>query len=202
MTLSIVIIITLLMTRVILITTLVIGTTIDHYSFRWKVNLFRCVVASSQPVLDPPVPMEKAVQLNDANNDTCLALAQMDMYTFSVSARRWAPQPRGKCVQPGLIIKKCVPDAIKASFTVMITGRHLVCSNSYVKVSIRHTKWPACEAAGLYRICKLSGTTGSGIEGLITCFAKCTCGGDDCSHVTIHIPNLQEDWEICEISIE
>ncbi|KAI0220727.1 hypothetical protein LSAT2_027780 [Lamellibrachia satsuma] len=157
--------------------------------------------ASSQPVLDPPVPMEKAVQLNDANNDTCLVLAHTDMYTFSVSARRWAPQPRGKCVHPGLIIRKCVPDAIKASFTVMITGRHLVCSNAHIKVSIRHTKWPACETAGLYRICKLSETTGSGL-GLTTCIAKCICEGDDCKHVTIHIPNLQEDWEVCEIVIE
>ena len=164
--------------------------------------MFHSIVASSQPVLDPPVPMEKAVQLNDANNDTCLALAQMDMYTFSVSARRWAPQPRGKCVHPGLIIKIYVPDVIKSSFAVMITGRHLVCSNSHVKVSIRHTKWPACETAGLYRICKLSGTTGSENEDLTTCIAKCTCDGDDCKHVTIHIPKLQEDWELCEISIE
>ena len=145
--------------------------------------------------------MEKAVQLNDDNNDTCLVLAQTDMYTWSAGARRWSPQPQGKCVHRGLVINRCVPEAIKTSFTVTITGRHLVCSIPDVIVSIRQTKWSYCETSGLYRKCELSGSIGSGSDGLTTCVAKCVCDGDDCKHVTIQIPKALELWEICEIDI-
>ena len=145
--------------------------------------------------------MEKAVQLNDDSNDTCLVLAQTDMYTWSAGARRWSPQPQGKCVHRGLVINRCVPEAIKTSFTVTITGRHLVCSIPDVIVSIRQTKWSYCETSGLYRKCELSGSIGSGSDGLTTCVAKCVCDGDDCKHVTIQIPKALELWAICEIDI-
>ena len=59
-----------------------------------------------------------------------------------------------------------------------------------------------CELAGSYQTCKLSGTTSSGNEALITCAAKCGCIGDDCGHVIINIPKLQEAWELCEIGIK
>ena len=157
---------------------------------------------SSQPVLDPPVKMEKAIHLNDDNNDTCLVLTQTDMYTWSAGARRWSPQPQGKCVHRGLVINRCVPEAIKTSFTVTITGRHLVCSIPDIIVSIRQTKWSYCETSGLYRKCKLTGSTGSVSDSLTTCVAKCICNGKDCKHVTIHIPTLQKRWEICEINIQ
>ena len=159
------------------------------------------LVMAEELTLDPPVPATKAVHLIDGDTATCLALAQMDMYTYSASVRRWTPQPRGKCVHPGLTIRRRVPDAMKTSFTITITGRHLVCSNSHVKVSTRQSVWSYCETAGRYRTCRLSGTTAPGNGGLSSCVAKCTCDGDDCQHVTIHIPNMQETWELCEIGI-
>ena len=159
------------------------------------------LVLAEELTLDPPVPATKAVHLIDGDTATCLALAQMDMYTYSASVRRWAPQPRGKCVHPGLTIRRRVPDAMKTSFTVTITGRHLVCSNSHVKVSTRQSVWSYCETAGRYRTCRLSGTTAPRNGDLSSCVAKCTCDGDDCQHVTIHIPNMQETWELCEIGL-
>ena len=159
------------------------------------------LVMVEELMLDPPVPAIKAVYLFDGDTATCIALAQMDMYTYSASVRRWAPQPRGKCVHPGLTIRRRVPDAMKTSFTTTITGRHLVCSKSHLKVSTRQTVGSHCETAGLYRMCRLSETTAHGNGGLSSCIAKCSCDGDDCKHVTIHIPNMQETWEICEIGI-
>ena len=146
--------------------------------------------------------MEKAIQLNDDNNDKCLVLAQTDMFTFLAGARRWSPQPQGKCIHRGLVINKCVPEAIKTSFTVTITCRHLVCSIPDVIVSIRQTKWSYCETSGLYRKCKLGDNIESGSDGLTTCVAKCICDGKDCKHVTIQIPKAQELWEMCEIDIK
>jgi len=154
------------------------------------------------PVLDPPAPMGKLLQLKDKNNATCLVLAETDMYTFSPSIRRWTPQPRGNCVHHGLMMKIRVPSTSTVSFVVSITGRRLVCSNSHVKVSMRQTRSAQCETAGLYRNCRLSGPAGTADDGLTSCVAKCTCNGEDCQHVTIHIPKLQEQWEICEIGIE
>ena len=172
----------------------------NHFIFLRQYCFFYS--ASSRPLLYPPVTMDKAVQLNDDNNETCLVLAQTDMYTWSTGARRWSPQPQGKCFDCGLVINRCVPQAIKTSFTVTITGRHLVCSIPDVIVSTRKTKWSNCETSGLYRKCELSGSTGSGSDGLTTCVAKCICNGKDCKHVTIHIPTLQKRWEICEIDIQ
>ena len=146
--------------------------------------------------------MDKAVQLNDDNNDTCLVLAQTDMYTWSAGAHRLSPQPQCNSIHTGLIINKCVPEAIKASFTVTITGRHLVCSTSALEVSIRQTKWSYSETSGLYRKCEFSGSTESKSGGLTTCVTECICDGDDCNHVTIEIPKALEHWEICEIDIK
>ena len=146
--------------------------------------------------------MEKAIQLNDGSNDTCLVLAQTDMYTWSVGAQRWFPQRRGKCFHRGLIITRCVPEAIQASFTVTITGRHLVCSNSNMYVLIGKTNWSQCVTSGVYRKCTLSGNAESGRNSLTTCIATCICDGEDCKHLTIYIPNSPELWEICEIDIK
>ena len=87
------------------------------------------VLDSPPPVFDPPAPLAVRDLLNDANNDTCISLSQTDMYTFSPSDRCWTPQPRVACWLSGLVIKKRVPDAIKKAFSVVITGRRLVCSN-------------------------------------------------------------------------
>ena len=178
------------------------GISSTNVYFTRKVHLLLFVLVSSQPVLDPPVTMEKAIHLNDDNNDTCLVLAQTDMYTWSAGAHRLSPQPQGKNIHSGLVINRCVPEAIKASFTVTITGRHLVCSISAFDVSIRQTKWSYSETSGLYRKCEFSGSTGSRSNGLTTCVAKCICDGDDCKHVIIEIPKAHELWEICEIDIK
>ena len=163
-------------------------------------DVFSCVEASSQPALDPPA-MDKSILLNDRNNATCLVLAQTDMYT-SAGTGRWTPQPQTKCVHRGLTITSRVVDTTKTSFTVTITGRHLVCSDSHWKVAMRQTKWPQCETAGRYRTCKLTRATGSGDGELTSCVATCKCDGKDCKHVTVHIPMRQDSWEICEIDIK
>ena len=145
--------------------------------------------------------MEKTMQLTDNNEATCLVLAETAMYTFHPSTRRWTPEPQGKCLHHGLMVKIHVPSVIKVHVTVTITGRHLVCSNSHLKVAMRHTKRSQCESAGLYRTCTLTGPTGPGDGGLTSCVAKCTCDGEDCQHVYVQIPNLQQQLEICEIYI-
>ena len=141
------------------------------------------------------------MQLTDNDEATCLLLAETAMYTFYPNSRRWTPEPQGKCIHHGLMMKINVPSVIKVHVTVTITGRHLVCAISHLKVSMRQNKWPHCETAGRYRTCKLTGTTGPENGGLTSCVAKCTCDGDDCQHVYVQIPNLQEQWEICEIYI-
>ena len=158
------------------------------------------VTGSAQPELDPSALMETSVRLNDADNETCLALTDADFYTFDASSSRWFPKPKNKCWLPGLVIRKSVPSTTKTSFTVTITGHHLTCSTSHFKVAMRQTKRPACKLAGEYRICKWTGAVQSG--GLTTCVAACRCEGDDCRHVTIHIPHVNEEWELCEIDIE
>ena len=150
--------------------------------------------------MNPPMSLVKSAQLVDANNDTCIALTVSEMYIYSVGL--WNPQPQGKCWNPGFSIKRRMPEAIKASFTVTITGRHLVCSTSHVEVAVRVTKWSECEQSGIYRVCTMSGPTTTGKEALITCSAKCECIGDDCEDVTINIPTLLESWELCEIGIK
>ena len=156
---------------------------------------------SAPPVLDPPAKMQRSARLNDGNNDTCLSLASIDMYTFSTLSKKWNPQPQYVCLLSGLVIKKFVPDKLKASFTVSITGHGLVCADTHFAVAVRQAKWPSCEHAGLYRRCKMSRAVDSVTGGLITCVADCLCHGDDCKHATIHIPEKHEDWRICEIAI-
>ena len=150
--------------------------------------------------LDPPMSLVKSAQLVDANNDTCFPLISSIMYIYSDG--QWIPQRRGKCMLGGLTIKRRVPEAIKASFTVTITGRHLVCSTSNFLVLVRASKWTQCELSGKYPRCILSGPTTTRSKTLITCAAKCECIGDDCEHVFINIPKLQESWELCEIGIK
>ena len=78
--------------------------------------------------------------------------------------------------------------------------RHgLVCNISHFEVMVRLTKGPLCPLAGEYIPCTLSGVDHGG---LTTCVAKCLCDGKDCKHATIHIPEMHEDWEICEITVE
>ena len=149
--------------------------------------------------LDPPMSLLKSAQLVDSNNDTCFPLVSSIMYIYSDG--QWIPQRKGKCMLGGLTIKRRVPEAIKASFTVTITGRHLVCSSSQLMVLVRASKWSECEFSGEYPRCTLSGPTTTGNEALVTCAAKCECTGNDCEHVIINIPTLQETWELCEIGI-
>jgi len=162
----------------------------------------RQLVESTGLELDPPMSFVKSAQLVDSNNDTCVTLDNSAMYAYSGGLWTPQPQPQGKCWFPGLSIKRRVPEATKASFTVTITGRRLVCSTSHVEVALGITKWSKCDLSGIYRQCILSGPTTTGKEALTTCSAKCECSGDDCGHVTINIPTLLESWELCEIGIK
>ena len=143
--------------------------------------------------------MEVMRRLNDANTDTCLSLASTDMYTFSALSGGWSPQPQDSCWFEGLVIQTHVPDQLNASFTVRITGHWLVCDNFHIEVMVQLTQSPLCQAAGEYIPCSLSGVDHGG---LTTCVAKCVCEGNDCKHATIHIPEMHEDWKICEITVE
>ena len=150
--------------------------------------------------LDPPMSVSKSAQLVDSNNDTCFHLTSSIMYIYSEG--QWIPQRRGKCKLGGLSIKRRVPEAIKASFTVTVTGRHLVCSKYHFLVLVRISKWSECEISGKYHRCIISGPTATEDEALTTCAAKCECIGDDCEHMIINIPQLHESWELCEIGIK
>ena len=150
--------------------------------------------------LDPPMSSLKSALLVDNNNDTCFPLVTSIMYIYTDG--QWIPQRKGKCMFGGLSIKRRVPDEIKASFTVTITGRHLVCSSHHFLVLVRASKWTQCEISGKHYRCILSGPTTIGNEALVTCAAKCECIGDDCEHVIVNIPTLQKSWELCEIGIQ
>ena len=143
--------------------------------------------------------MELMRRLNDANTDTCLSLSSSDMYTFSALSKRWSLPPREMCWFEGLVIQAQVPDKLKVSFTVRITGHGLVCDSSYITVMIRRKKSSPCPTAGEYYECTLSVIDHGG---LTTCVAKCLCDGKDCKHAIIHIPEMHEDWKICEITVE
>ena len=143
--------------------------------------------------------MELMRRLNDANTDTCLSLASTDMYTFSALSGRWSPQPQNSCWFEGLVIQTPVADQLKASFTVRVTGHGLVCDNSLIAVMVRVTTGPFCPLAGEYIPCTLSGVDHGG---LTTCVAKCRCDGKDCEQATIHIPEMHENWKICEINVD
>ncbi|KAI0234890.1 hypothetical protein LSAT2_014709, partial [Lamellibrachia satsuma] len=124
---------------------------------------------SEQFVLNPPVTTEMSVRLNDANNETCLALTDADYYSFDAGASYWTPEPQTQCWLPGLIIKRCVPDRIKTSFTVAITGHRLICSTSYFQVTVQQTTLPDCDIAGRYIDCEWGVAVESGA--LTTCVA-------------------------------
>ena len=153
----------------------------------------------AHPVLDPPVKIELMRRLNDANTDTCLSLSSTDMYTFSALSKRWNLPFRDMCWFEGLAIQVHVPDQLKASFSVRITGHGLVCANSHFSVLVRRKTSPPCPTAGEYNECSLSGVDHGGLS---TCVAKCLREGKDCKHATIHIPEMHEDWKICEITVE
>ena len=144
--------------------------------------------------------METSVRLHDADNETCVALADVHHYTLDPTSGLRSPQPQYNCFLPGLTIRKSVPDGVNTSFTVTITGHHLVCSTSHFAVAMRQKKRSACELAGDYRRCVWRDAVGSAT--LTTCVAECRCVGDDCSHVTIRIPKVYRTWQICEISIK
>ena len=160
----------------------------------------RQLVASKDLEVDPPMSLGKSAVLVDANNDTCFPLVSSMMYIYSDG--QWIPRRKGKCMLGGLTIKRPVPEVIKASFTVTVTGRRLVCSRSHFLVLFRASKWSECELSGKYHRCVLSGPTITGSQGLITCAAKCDCIGDDGEHVIINIPTLQKSGELCEIGIK
>ena len=98
----------------------------------------RCLVPA-HPFLNPPVKMELMRRLNDANTDTCLSLASTDMYTFSAVSKRWNMPFTDMCWFEGLVIQVQVPDQLKASFTVRITGHvrqlPLLCDGQTHKVA-------------------------------------------------------------------
>ncbi|KAK2156951.1 hypothetical protein NP493_1913g00009 [Ridgeia piscesae] len=172
------------------------GVAIDYKENRvcWSVAML------GRYALEPPVKKEVSVLLNDADNGTCLALAETPHYKFDASDSHWLPHPRQDCWMSGLVIQRCVPDRMKTSFTLTITGHHLSCSTSHFKVGVRKTKWSGCALAGKFIMCKWGEAVMSG--GLTTCKAACRCDGDDCKHVIVHFPQLYEEWRICEINME
>ena len=145
----------------------------------------------------PHVKTEIAELLYDGDNETCLSLGYTLVYTFD--AGRWVPLPKDKCWFPGIVIKHLVPDANTTSFNVTVTGHHITCSKSHFLVSMRYKNNPGCELAGAYRACNWHDDVQSG--GLTTCALSCHCEGEDCKDVTIEIPRLYENWQICEIDI-
>ncbi|KAI0223112.1 hypothetical protein LSAT2_025649 [Lamellibrachia satsuma] len=162
-----------------------------------------CETALPDVELDPPATLEASMRLVDTNNDTCLILEDTEMYTFSPSTSQWVPQPKNACWRTGLVIKTRVPANIHASFTVRITGHHLVCSHSHIKVMTRHTKLSDCGlVSGNYHICALSSATEQEPEGLPTCVAACQYTETTTKYVIIEIPNKHEGWKLCEIIIE
>ena len=148
-------------------------------------------------MVTPHVKSEIAALLCDGDNETCLSLGDADAYTFD--AGRWVPKPNDNCWFPGLVIKRLVPDTNETSFNVTITGRHITCSKSHFIVSMRYKKYPGCELAGAYRACDWYDAVQS--ETLTTCILSCLCREEDCKDVTIEIPRLYENWNICEIDV-
>ena len=148
-------------------------------------------------MLDPPANFETVFTMMDGDVKTCVALAGVAHYTVP---SRWVARPSDRCWTPGLLIKMLVPDTTKTSFTVTITGNRLTCSTSHFTVAMREKKWSACDHEGLFRKCQWKDAVKKG--GLTTCVAECQCEGNDCKHVTVHIPSVYEQWKICEIEIK
>ena len=139
--------------------------------------------------------------LTDADNDTCLSVADVDLYAVDPSSSRWQPSPQHVCWLPGLRIDLGVSDSAATSFTVSVTGHHLTCSTSHFKVAMLQTRWRSeYDLAGEYRTCTWTDAVQSGQ--LTTCVAACRCDGNDCSHVIVHFPQKYQEWKICEIDIK
>ena len=149
--------------------------------------------------MDPPAPMSERVVLNDADNDTCMSLADTAMYTFSRADGGWIPKPLCDYWEPGLSIRQRLPDGIETTFSVAVTGRRIDCTYSRLTVMIRQADLISCEQAGHYLVCKMSEAIES--DELTTCTAKCSCKGGDCIYVKINILDRHDDWELCEIDI-
>ena len=155
---------------------------------------------ASRPQFEPPIKPEMLGRLSDDNSETCLSLADTDMYTFQGDSGRWFPRPRSKCWLPGIVINKRVPDINNKLFAVTIVGRHLECSLPLFEVSMRWKKKPGCEFVGAYRTCDWGEVVQS--DGMTTCKATCECDGEDCNHVTINIFEIRPEWQVCEIYVE
>ena len=162
-------------------------------------SLLPSFVGSPTPQADPPVKKELLVRVNDGDTATCLDLAHVDHYTFVPSTKGWFPPPQDKCLLPGLLFKARVVSYGSLLYTVRIVGHGLVCSASHIIVSMRQKIVPGCAISGEYRRCKLTGPVVSNPVGLTTCVATCVCEGDDCAHVSIHLPVKYDAWKICEI---
>lgn len=145
-----------------------------------------------------------AVRLVDGDNKTCMRLSTANMYTISPSLGRFVPFPKDACFFPGLVIKRCVPDGIKHSFSVSITGRRLLCSSSLIEVLMTQDMSQLKCGQGLYHECKMTDATKSGDGDLTTCVAQCRCDGEDCSTLSINIEEYKDEWNwsICEISLK
>ena len=166
-----------------------------------SVNMHVSVTASNLHVCDPPLTTEAATCINNGTG-ACLVLADIRFYTFDASTGRWSPPSLNNCWLPGLVVTTQLPNKTMTSFTVAITGNGLICSTSYIEVAMRRRKWASpCDIVGEYTTCKWAGANEGG-EGRTKCVAKCRCDGDDCSHVTVHIPQAHEGWEICTITFE
>ena len=86
--------------------------------------------------LDPPVETAISRRLNDSNNDTCLALTEVDHYTFDAGSGDWLPHPRNDHI-------KYASHALYVELSVLkclnkINGVHLHCLTS--KWGIRGTR--------------------------------------------------------------
>ena len=77
--------------------------------------------------------------------------------------------------------------------------RARACAHTHTHASSKLLIYVDNYVFSLYTTCTLSGVDHGG---LTTCVAKCLCDGKDCKHATIHIPEMHEDWEICEITVE
>ena len=164
---------------------------------------YQRTVTAAPPELDPPVSKDVSMRLVDENNDTCLVLDDMEMYTFSPSTNQWLPQPQNACWRSGLVIKTRVPRSIDASFKVTLTGHRLVCSKPHITVMTRRKKLPNCGlVSGNYHICRLSGVTAPEAGGLTTCVAECQYTQNKTKYVITEIPNKNEGWKLCELTIE
>jgi len=161
------------------------------------------VAVSTPPQFDPPVTNETAFRLIDDNNETCVQLSTANMYTFSTRLGSFFPPPQDICFLPGLAVKTWVPKCIKHSFSVTITGRRVVCSDSLIELLMKEDKSQLKCGGGGYHKCKLSDATKSGDGGMSTCVGECRCDGENCRSLQINIEEYKEEWNwsICEIRL-